>query len=90
MSWVAAPEADVVAYDVQRLDASPPCSRALDCDPGNDFNPADWTDVDRVAATSLVDTDVESGTSYCYRYRPVDSTDNTPDWSRANGPQEAP
>ncbi len=90
VSWVAAPEADVVAYDVQRLDASPALLEGTDCDPDNDFNPADWTDVDRVAATSLVDADVASGTSYCYRYRPVDSTDNTPDWSRANGPQEAP
>ena len=90
VSWVAAPEADVVGYDVQRLDASPALLEGTDCDPDNDFNPADWTDVDQVAATSLVDADVESGTSYCYRYRPVDSTDNTPDWSRANGPQEAP
>lgn len=95
ITWPAAPEADVVAYDVQRLDAR---ADALDlgdrnCDPDDDLFGADWETIATIAvpATSHVDTTGSSGTPYCYRYRPVDSTGNpAPEFSGPGGPLEHP
>ena len=89
VSWVPALEADVVGYQLQRLEVG--ALSGGDCDPSGILDPYDWEDVtgSPVAGTSYADTDAESGTDYCYRYRPVDSTGNAPSFSVPNGPVEA-
>lgn len=93
VSWIPAPESDVVGYELQRLDArnDPLVGSSADCDPEGDLNSATWETVGPVPlrATRYADTEAQSGRPYCYRYRPVDSTDNRPAFSAPNGPAEA-
>ncbi len=86
VSWLAAPEADVAAYEVQRLTKGflvSDCSAGLTGDPFATIATVDHP------GTVLVDGSASSGTSYCYRYRIVDTSGNTTGWSGAGGPVEA-
>ena len=90
VSWIPALEADVVGYQLQRLEVG--SLSGDDCDPTTGlFDPYEWEDVvgSPATGTSYADDAADSGDDYCYRYRPVDSTGNVPAFSAATGPVEA-
>lgn len=93
VTWRPAPEADVAAYELERLDPASFDGSQDDCTPGGVFEQREWQLVadEPIAGTGHTDTDVESGVQYCYRYRPVDSSGQAPsEFSQPYGPVEAP
>lgn len=93
VSWRPAPEADVVGYELQRLDPASLDGSQDDCTPGGVLDQREWAPVtdEPIAGTRYTDTDVEAGDDHCYRYRPVDSSGQAPAaFSQPYGPVEAP
>ncbi len=90
VAWLAAPEDDVVGYQLQRLDARGDLVSPVNCDPDDNLVAPSWTTIaDPVSGTSYADTSAVSERPYCYRYRPIDSTGNRPAFSQPGGPVEA-